>query len=139
MFLSRLNEISGGCEKIVKVANAFLRAKLEENCELLRQDNSHRLTQSILSRHCRLFCLLSFKYFATRGKISYEQLTVHCVGCLLFNVSLVQFYEQTYFFLWNNQKTFFWYILGYSLVLTGDIRSPNVFRPNGCKQKYLMD
>ena len=44
MFLSRLNEISGGCEKIEKVANAFLRAKLEENCELLRQDNSHRLT-----------------------------------------------------------------------------------------------
>ena len=44
MFLSRLNEISGGCEKIVKVANAFLRAKLVENCELLRTDNSHRLT-----------------------------------------------------------------------------------------------
>ena len=44
MFLSRLNEISGRCEKIVKVANAFLRAKLEEKCELLRTDNGHRLT-----------------------------------------------------------------------------------------------
>ena len=86
MFLSRLNEISGGCEKTVKVANAFLRAKLEENCEFLRTDNSHRLTKSIFSRHCRLFCLLSFKYFVTRGKTSYEQLTVHCVGCLLFSV-----------------------------------------------------
>ena len=44
MFLSRLNEISGRCEKIVKVANAFLRAKLEENRELLRTDKGHRLT-----------------------------------------------------------------------------------------------
>ena len=34
MFLSRLNEISGRCEKIVKVANTFLRAKLEEKCEI---------------------------------------------------------------------------------------------------------
>ena len=32
MFWSRLNEISGGCEEIVPVANAFLRAKLEEHC-----------------------------------------------------------------------------------------------------------
>ena len=44
MFLSRLNEINGGCEKIIKVANAFPRAKLEENCEHLRTDNGHRLT-----------------------------------------------------------------------------------------------
>ena len=35
MFVSRLNEISGGCEKIVLVTNAFLRAKVEENCKLL--------------------------------------------------------------------------------------------------------
>ena len=33
-----------------------------------------------------LFCLLSFKYFATRGKNVYEQLTVSCVGSFLFNV-----------------------------------------------------
>ena len=44
MFLLRLNEISGDCEKIVKVANTFLRAKLEENCELLRTDKGQRLT-----------------------------------------------------------------------------------------------
>ena len=33
-----------------------------------------------------LFCLLSFKYFATRGKNVYEQLTVCCVGSFLFHV-----------------------------------------------------
>ena len=32
-----------------------------------------------------------------------------------------------------------WYILGYSPVLTGNIRSPDVFKPIGHKQKYLMD
>ena len=63
MFWSRLNEISGGCEEIVPVAKTFLRAKLEENCELLRTNNVRRLTYEHISRHCRLFCLLSLKCF----------------------------------------------------------------------------
>ena len=62
MFLSRLNEISGHCEKIVKVANTFLRAKLEEKCEILRTDNGHRLTKEHIFAPLQVILFIILKY-----------------------------------------------------------------------------
>ena len=101
MFLSRLNEISGGCEKIVKVANAFLRAKVEENCELLRKDKGHKRYEQIKAIRLLTYFRAIAGYFVHYPSNILQHAVNYFTNSLPFTA-----YVQTYFFFWNNQKTF---------------------------------
>ena len=69
-----------------------------------------------------LFCLLSFKYFATRGKNVYEQLTVCCVGSFLFNVFWHDLLNKhTFAFVCKNHRTLSLLELNFERVVSLDI------------------
>ena len=53
---------------LFREANSFLRAKLEENCELRGTDNVQgQISVHIFEAKWMLLCLLSFKYFVYKG------------------------------------------------------------------------
>ena len=89
MFLSRLNEISEGCER-------DSRKRFSERSLRKLWAFTNRLTygSSIFSSHYRLFCLLPFKCFATRGKI----IAFHCVF-IHYSFVFIPLYSK-----WSNSK-----------------------------------
>ena len=154
MFLSRLNEISRGCEKIVKVANAFLRAKLEENNELLRTDNGHRLTyehifaplQVILFITPQIFLQRAVKYLTNSLPFTTWDVYFSMISGTILWINIFLLLEQSNVLSsWINFKrrlsshwtskfkkegikvSVLWYILGYFPVLTGNIFSLLMF------------
>ena len=90
MFLSRLNEISEGCER-------DSRKRFSERSLRKLWAFTNRLTygSSIFSSHYRLFCLLPFKCFATRGKNSYVLLSLRFYPSFVF----IPLYSK-----WSNSK-----------------------------------
>ena len=69
-------------------ANSLPIAKLEESCEL-------RGTAYVPEQIYKYCVCYPSNSFATRGENVYEQLTVCCVGCLLFSVVCGVTYQQT--------------------------------------------
>ena len=123
---------------LFRVVNSFLRAQLEENCELRRTDNVQgQISKHILAPnggYCAYYLSNLF-----RNMHSFENWGLYIKT---YNVQ-GQFHPKWWLLCLLSFKSFsqLGNILGCSSVFAqlGNIRPHDAFRPIACEQKYLMD